>query len=184
MSKTPVRTGIQSKAEIQRTLGESTEAVAAWIEAQGRERFLWAPEGRWTLGQHLEHLVRSVKPLNLGLRLPKVLVGAFVGRSKRPSRAYADIVTKYEGVLDDGGKAGGKFVPPEVTLERREKLLAQHRAECARLVALLHGWSEADLDYYAAPHPLLGMLTLRELLFFTIHHHDHHLHTLQSDYAG
>jgi hypothetical protein len=30
---------------------------------------------------------------------------------------------------------------------------------------------------------LIGVLSLRELLFFTIHHHDHHLHTLQRDYA-
>jgi hypothetical protein len=183
MSNMPVREGVQSKTEILRTLALSTEALAAWIESQPNERFTWGPEGRWTIGQHLDHMIRSVKPLTLGLRLPKVMVGAFVGRANRPSRPYAEVVAKYEGALDAGGKAMGKYVPPAVPLAQREKLLARHRAECAKLIELLGSYSEADLDYYAAPHPLIGMLTMRELLFFTIHHHDHHLHTLQTLYT-
>ena len=182
MSSVPVREGVQSKAEIVRALAGSSEALATWIAAQPPEHFIWGPEGRWTIGQHLEHLIRSVKPLTLGLRLPKFLVGTFVGRANRPSRPYADVVAKYESALDGGGKAMGKYIPPPVTLAQREKLLAQYRAEYGKLVELLGGWTEADLDYYAAPHPLIGMLTIRELLYFTTHHLDHHLHTLETLY--
>jgi molybdopterin synthase catalytic subunit len=34
--------------------------------------------------------------------------------------------------------------------------------------------SEKDLDYYVIPHPLIGKLTLREMLFFCIYHVQHH----------
>jgi len=34
--------------------------------------------------------------------------------------------------------------------------------------------SEAALDKYILPHPLLGKLTLREMLYFTAYHVAHH----------
>jgi len=38
---------------------------------------------------------------------------------------------------------------------------------------------EDDLDRVMLPHPLLGKLTLREMLFFTIYHVEHHLGILR-----
>ncbi len=35
-------------------------------------------------------------------------------------------------------------------------------------------WSETSLDRYRLPHPLLGRLTVREMLFFTLGHGLHH----------
>jgi hypothetical protein len=180
----PARQIVYAKPEIQSTLMESMEAVCVWIESQPTTQFVWRPEGRWTMGQHLDHLVRSVKPVNLGLSLPKFIVRLGLGTSGRTSMLYGDLTSKYEKALDDGGKASGRYLPPAVGVGQRDGLLAQHRGERDRLVRLLDRWTEADLDHFAAPHPLLGKVTLRELLFFTIHHHDHHLQTLQHDYAA
>ena len=35
-------------------------------------------------------------------------------------------------------------------------------------------YSEQDLDKYILPHPLLGKLTMREMMYFTIYHVQHH----------
>jgi hypothetical protein len=35
-------------------------------------------------------------------------------------------------------------------------------------------FSEAQLDEYVLPHPILGKLTIREMLYFTIYHATHH----------
>ena len=35
-------------------------------------------------------------------------------------------------------------------------------------------FSEKQLDTFILPHPLLGKLTLREMLYFTIYHAEHH----------
>lgn len=182
-SGTAVRDGVQSKAEILATLAHSLGAVADWIEARPETDFAKGPAGRWTLGQQLDHLVRSVEPINLGLSMPKFVLGLVFGKAKRPSVTYAELAGRYEGVLGDGGKASGRFVPPAVGLNRRQPLLGLHRRATKRLIAQIESFSEEELDRYLAPHPLLGKLTLRELLFFTIHHHDHHLHTLKSDYS-
>jgi hypothetical protein len=36
-------------------------------------------------------------------------------------------------------------------------------------------WSEAELDRYTLPHPLLGDLTMREMLCFTLYHNQRHI---------
>ena len=33
---------------------------------------------------------------------------------------------------------------------------------------------EEDLDNYILPHPLIGKTTIREMLYFTIYHVQHH----------
>lgn len=184
MGSVPVRQGIQRKDEIIRGLEESFAALADWIEAQPDAAFAQGPAGRWSMGQHLNHLIRSVEPINLGLFLPKWLLGLALGTANRPSMGYEALVTRYEGALDAGGKASGRYLPPTVPLARKAALLGRFRAHGKRLCGNVERLSEADLDRYIAKHPLIGILTMRELLFFTIHHIDHHLHTLQRDYAG
>lgn len=178
------RDEIQDKAQIQAALREAVGAVADWVAAQPEARFAAGPPGRWTMGQHVDHLVRSLKPLTSGMRLPKVVLRLALGTADGPSRDYATIRANYEATLDAGGKASGKFLPPDVPAARKAALLAALRKQGDTLVRQLDRWTEADLDRAAAPHPLLGKLSLREILFFTIHHHDHHLETLKRDYAG
>jgi hypothetical protein len=48
-----------------------------------------------------------------------------------------------------------------------------------RLYEILQKWPENDLDKYRLPHPLLGKLTLREMLFFTLYHNRHHMNNVQ-----
>lgn len=179
----PVRQGIQNKDEIIRGLRDSIGALDDWIAAQPEAAFVQGPQGRWSQGQHLDHLIRSVSPLLQGLAAPKFVLGLLYGTAKRPSMPYAELAAKYEKVLDEGGKASGPYVPPTVSADKKSALVAKHRRSAEKLAKLLGKFSETDLDKYGAKHPLIGWLTLRELLFFTIHHHDHHLHTLQRDYG-
>ena len=41
----------------------------------------------------------------------------------------------------------------------------------------------ADLDAVLLPHPLLGKLTVREMLFFTVYHVQHHRALVERDHA-
>ena len=44
--------------------------------------------------------------------------------------------------------------------------------------------SQADLDRYRLPHPLLGKLTVREMLFFTVYHNYHHVRSVADRLAA
>jgi len=43
-----------------------------------------------------------------------------------------------------------------------------------RLCARVRKYNEQQLDSYILPHPLIGKLTLREMLYFTLYHAEHH----------
>jgi hypothetical protein len=40
------------------------------------------------------------------------------------------------------------------------------------------------MDYHVLPHPLLGPLSVREMLFFTVYHNTHHVLNVQRLRAG
>jgi len=40
--------------------------------------------------------------------------------------------------------------------------------------------SENNLDNYQIPHPLIGLLTCREFLYFTHYHTMHHFNTIKN----
>lgn len=173
---------IHARSEIENGLNESLGAVIDWIANQPDDRFEWAPPEKWSAGQHLEHLLRSVEPINMVLRLPKLMIRWRFGKPEGPARSFDEVVARYQDALAKGGAASGRFVPPEVPVARKPELLQKYRSEKERLAPGLGKWSEAKLDRYVVPHPLIGKLTIREILFFTIYHNRHHLNTLQTHY--
>ena len=175
---------MQTRSEITSALSTRFADTAAWFAEQPDTTFCTAPPERWSKGQHLDHLILSAKPLNLALRLPRIALRMKFGTAKAPGETMEDLVARYEATLAAGGKASGRFVPPTVTLEDKPRLLEALRREGERLVEVAETWSEQDLDKYVLPHPLLGDLTVRGMLFFTYHHMGHHLETLQRDYGG
>lgn len=162
-------------------LNEETDALLRWYETKGAEAMQQGPEGAWTAGQHLLHLIKSTRPLTVGLGYPRILLrlkfGAISG-----SGSYEDVVTRYRTVLDNGGKAMGEYIPREVPASEHAQMVARFRAEIAKLCTNLSQWSEKNLDRTGAPHPLIGMLTVRELMYFTIYHIGHHRQSLESRY--
>jgi hypothetical protein len=44
-------------------------------------------------------------------------------------------------------------------------------------------WPEESLDQLQLPHPLLGKIIIREMLFFTLYHHGHHVEVVKRHLA-
>ena len=76
--------------------------------------------------------------------------------------------------IEAGGKASGSYVPSVVHIAEKGKLIQSLNTEVQQLTKRLNNISESDLDVIILPHPLLGKLTLREMLYFTIYHAEHH----------
>ncbi len=143
--------------------------------------FIQNPSGKWSAGQHLDHLIKSGKPILMVLKLPHFLLRLFFGRPNRTGRSYEELVKKYRSKLDAGGKAPGRFIPPVVSFPEKDRKIDFFRSLKEKLKKEVAKLSEEQLDNYLLPHPLLGKLTLREMLFFTIYHNQHHLQNHQRD---
>ena len=171
---------IHEKPQIIFALNENIDAFNKYISTLNKEQFEATPGGKWSAGQNLDHLIRAVKPLQPAYSLPKVALRILFGKTNRPSRTYDELVAKYKAKLAAGGRASGPFIPPFISFEKKDLLIKKYTALKQKLIAKIQKQNEKDLDVYILPHPLLGKVTLREMLYFTIHHNEHHLELLKS----
>jgi hypothetical protein len=132
----------------------------------------------WSPAESARHLVKSIRAVVKALATPRITLRLLFGKPRRPSVTYEELRTRYLGVLEAGGRAG-RFAPSA----RTESDLAAWRATILQqlgdvnrdLCAAIGRWSDTDLDRYQLPHPLLGKITVREMLFFTLYHQHHHM---------
>lgn len=162
------------KAELIRQLVEVHRKFTESASELNVEEFLFAPNGKWTAGQQLDHIRRSVSPVRMVFSLPAFMLKLFFGKANRPSVTYEQLVEKYKRKLSAGGRAAGRFVPAAVEFEARGKILRELDQAVKALAGKISTIHEETLDRLILPHPLLGKLTLREMIFFTIYHAQHH----------
>jgi hypothetical protein len=174
---------IQSKEDIIQTLEKHYQQLENWLNKQPLEQFSISPiEGKWSTGEHIDHLIRGTQPLNQALRMPKLAIRTMFGKPNREGRNYEELVAKYLSKLSEGGRATGAFVPKNIAKDKKAALMATLQEEKAKLQNIISKWEDRDLDNYLLPHPLLGKLTVREMLYFIVYHTEHHLNTLVEKY--
>lgn len=160
--------------EILHKLIVNHEAFLNYIISLTDHEFLQNKDGKWSAGQQLEHLYLSIKPITQILSLPKSKITERFGSASRQSLSYDQLVSNYLNLIANGAKATGQFLPKPVSIEMRESLLKVFSDKVEQLELQIKQLSEQDLDEIILPHPLLGDLTLREMLFFTALHVEHH----------
>lgn len=174
---------VHTKEQIQNALTSKYNNLLQWLDQQDEaELNVQKVKNKWTAAGHLDHLLRSTRPLNLALRLPLFAINIIVGKkNERPERTFEELVAKYKSKLAAGGTASGPYVPKKVDFSK-EELKNKLGREVQRLNAGIDRWEEEKMGVYLLPHPLLGKLTIREMMFFTIHHTQHHLDILKEKY--
>lgn len=129
----------------------------------------------WSAAENMEHLMLSTRPLATGLKMPKLALRA-MGKPNRPLRTYEELVQRYQQKLEEAGEINQSNFGPKVNLEDGlEERVGQWEKVGKEYFEAIEGWKEEDLDKYLMPHPLLGKLIVREMLFFTLYHTYHHL---------
>lgn len=171
---------MNSKADIIKELEQSFGAMAEYIASLSQTQFEYHAEGKWSAGQHLDHLIKSIKPINKFLYLPQWYFTLRMGKMNRPPRTYEALSQRYYEKLKMGGKAPAPFIPPEIPYSMATEKIKEYRIQLKRLIRHLKRKSEKDLDSLLLPHPLLGKLCLREMMYFTVLHTRHHLQHAQT----
>ena len=169
--------GLLSKPEIIKQLAEVSKEFSAVCSPINNELFFYQPVDKWSIAQNAEHLIIATKNTIPAYTIPKFIVRLYAGKPNRPSRTYDELVAKYKLKLEQGGRAGGRFIPKQISSEiGKEKIVQSFSNYMNQLAkAIEKKWNDPQLDQYIAPHPLLGKITLRELGYFTIYHTYHHL---------
>ncbi|MEL7124188.1 MAG: DinB family protein [Bacteroidota bacterium] len=142
-----------------------------YIDQLDEATYHFTNNDKWSAAQQANHILKSVKPLGDGLYwFPKALVKYKFGKANRPSRTYDQLVQRYQEKLAQGGKAPKEYIPIAVPFPERTRNNQAISAKVNRIIKGLNKYSEAELDLYILPHPLIGKITLREMMYFTIYH--------------
>ena len=83
-----------------------------------------------------------------------------------------------------GGKAIGQFIPDKVSWVQRTELKNQLISIIGNISVRLDLYTEEELKELIIPHPLLGALTIQEMLYFTMYHVLHHLENNKRNLSG
>jgi DinB superfamily len=171
---------IQSREEIAAALEANFAALIQQVAVCDETTFVSTALGKWSAGQHLEHLIRSSQPVYMAIGLPFFVLRLLFGKPNRPGRNFDELVQRYREKLNKGGAASGRFVPPPVPYNQKDQKIKEFLQLKDKLQKRVLVLSPTKLDNCLLPHPLLGKLTIREMLFFTVYHTEHHLLLLKN----
>jgi hypothetical protein len=170
-----------TKPEIIQLLQQKHKAFIAYIQTLNAEEFLYAPADKWTAAQQLDHIHKSVKPLTQAMGYPKFVPRFLFGKANRSSKSYDELVNRYNEKLLLGGRASGRFVPPVIAASQKEGLIKLILTSVNKMCTRIEKFSENELDNLILPHPLLGKITIREMLYFTAYHVEQHENFIKRD---
>lgn len=171
---------IYSKSEIIESMQASFDNITTCIQSTPDNIFFEKRNGKWSIAEKLDHLIQSTKPIASVLKKNKLILLGF-GISFSGSESFETLKSNYHLKLSQGlaPANGGGFVSKNVESISKEEFLENWNLIGSKFPSRIDQWSESSLDRFRLPHPLLGKLTVREMLFFTVFHNEHHLRTMK-----
>jgi len=176
---TPTKTP-QTISDIQASLEEAARHCHDLCSSVPADKYNQQLDGKWSVAQNLDHLIKSTKALAKGLGMPSMVLRQF-GKPNRPGRSYEEVVQRYQEKLKVANPEVNPFgAKDDVVFEQAKQLEEWDRATASLLKVVEKKWSDEEkLDKYLLPHPLLGRMLVREMLFFTVYHSWHHCKAIQ-----
>ena len=166
---------------LQNRLAKNIQRISDFLE-QLPEAFLQqSPDHRWTIAQELLHLIKSNSGTARLLSQPPEQLR----KAERPSRSYQEVVeeyqTKYAEAKPPRGPQGVQ--PDEGASVNKATLIDQWNKANQALLKSAGSWPEPKWGEYTVwKHPLLDILTVQEMLYFTTFHNEHHARVAKEKY--
>lgn len=166
-----------------RLLVENHQTFTTTLNALSDEDFIRRPGTKWTAGQQLDHILKSVVPVAKAFHSPLEVLESKFGLSEKPSRSYPQLVDDYLLVLQKlkDFVLPERFVPHPISAENKSTKLEELNRTISLLNKGLQHFEEETLDTHSIFHPAMGKLSLREILYFTIYHVNHHEKQIQKN---
>ncbi len=173
---------IKTKAELVKELNDSFNSLISVSTLVKDDMYNVSKHNKWTPAENIAHLVNATKMTRLAFGLPKFVHVLLYGKPGRCSHGYTKVVDNYQKKLQNGAVATGLYVPKKTNYEK-QRLHSKLRDEGNKLIAALDKkWEDEQLDKYQIAHPILGLLTVRELAYFTLYHNSHHQESIRQHY--
>lgn len=157
---------------------ETADAISNFFSELDADTFSTTRGSQWSYAKNLDHLIRSVSPIVRAMRLPKLMLRLLFGKGTT-KKTYQEIHDAYKAKLRAGAQAPRRFVRSEEFSQ--QQLITRWLSVSRSLENCIAESVEPQLDNLRLPHPILGRITVREMLYFTDIHARHHLDNCRGD---
>jgi DinB superfamily len=163
-----------NKQTIINLLNENYSSFVNYINQLTPAEYMFSYQLKWTAAHQLQHIILCVKPLVQVFSLDKMVIEKQFGITDRQNLTYEILLSQYLKKLQEGGKAPVQFLP-EIALQNEQQNITESLLQLVKDLCLnIETFTENELDTLLIPHPLLGNLTFREMLYNAIYHVTHH----------
>jgi hypothetical protein len=165
---------VMTQAELVQALEARQNELNAFFSSIPEQDFLADVSPKWNPAQHLIHLTKSGSRIAQGLHAKDQLPNF----DQSSSRGYEEIRDTYLAALKQAPAELLAKVGASTKVEAgssQAQILEAYLLAGKQLRDAVQTWSESDLDAKAMPHPVLGSISIREMLEFVVYHDLHHL---------
>lgn len=171
-----------TRLEILAALESNAQTIVAFFSSLPDRLVLEGDPDHWGPAHHLVHLTRASVSMERALRS-----GTLPLHPTARSRTYAEVrdvaATSLAGAPKDRLLEMGRAVVIAPGARLADIVNAFASADAA-MRAAASTWAEDALDRHALAHPLMGELTVREMLLFFIVHERHHLKIVRTRFES
>ena len=143
--------------------------------------FFSKPEIGWSPLENIKHLNTATSVVALFLRKELKFLLLLFGQSDS-KKSIQEIIKNYNDKLNNGSGAGvfsPLFAKSNIDVEKKKTEIKSLIESIQSLINVLPSWTEEELDSTNIVHPILGVMTVREMLYFSIYHLYHHTSKVQ-----
>lgn len=139
-----------------------------------------ANNDKWSVCQNVEHINIALLRLGNFITLPKTSIHSQYGATNNGSASFEEFNERCTNTFSKKIKATEGFIPQLETSDNINTLINKGKGLLEKLILNLKNWSEEELDLYNCPHPVFEKTTVREILYFSIYHANHHNQAIKS----
>jgi len=170
----------RSKTEILSALEDVAEKVESYYSSLSPEQFFHDGLGGWSAAQNLSHItfIGSLAVYLFGL--PRFLFIPFGKQTKQ--RDFVTLKNDYlssDKTIYIGPLAPSSIAPPLDAKNVIQTMTSDWRKVYRDLNLAIQSIPEEDMDNFSLPHPSMGMLSLREMIYVIIIHPIHHTYKVE-----
>ncbi len=174
---------MHTKPELIAALETQKLEIPAFLESIPTQQFFDGSSERWSTAYHVQHVTSAVN------RVAGGLLNADALPKREPATASRDFATMrefYSETLKITPSETLRQLGSRVTLEERQdldayktQLISSFTNAIENFNTALEGFDEANLEQLGMPHPVMGLLSSREMVFFIVYHNTHHQNGIQ-----
>jgi hypothetical protein len=168
-----------TQAELVQALEARQNELNTFFSSISEQDFLADMAPKWNPAQHLIHLTKSGSRIAQGLQARDQLPN----HETQVSRGYEAIRDTYIATLKQAPAELLAKVGASIRVEAdssQAQIVKAYIQAGTNLREAAQTWSETELDAKAMPHPVLGSISIREMLEFVVYHELHHLNGVRS----